>query len=32
MTVGKGGQGAFMEWDAGIYHQRVPSEVHVGIA
>ena len=32
VTVGKGGQGAFMEWDAGKYHQRVPSEVHIGIA
>ena len=33
VTVGKGGQEqSFMEWDAGAYHGRVPTELHVGIS
>ena len=33
VTVGKGGQEqSFLEWDAGAYHGRVPTELHVGIS
>ncbi|XP_038067281.1 C3 and PZP-like alpha-2-macroglobulin domain-containing protein 8 [Patiria miniata] len=33
IRVGKGGQEeAFLEWDAGAYHQRVATQVRIGIA
>ena len=33
VAIGKGGQDtAFLEWDAGAYHGRVPTTVYVGIS
>ncbi|XP_038067813.1 C3 and PZP-like alpha-2-macroglobulin domain-containing protein 8 [Patiria miniata] len=33
VRIGKGGQeAAFVEWDAGAYHQRVPTRVHFGVS